>query len=96
MSKLTIVAKIVAKADKTEFVKEELMKLVDATRLEDGCINYDLHQDNDNENMFVFYENWQSKAHLDAHEQTTHFKTFREITRDSLAEFKAYEMTHIK
>ena len=44
MSKLTIVADIVAKEDKAELVKSELLKLIDVTRAEEGCLQYDLHQ----------------------------------------------------
>ena len=59
--KLTIVARILAKPEKRELVKSELLKLIDITRAEKGCINYDLHQDNENENLFLFYENWESR-----------------------------------
>ena len=31
--------------------------------------NYDLHQARDNPALFLFHENWVSKAHLDAHLQ---------------------------
>jgi quinol monooxygenase YgiN len=48
MAKLTIVAKTITKADKIDLVKAELLKLIDITRAEEGCINYDLHQDNEN------------------------------------------------
>lgn len=61
MSKLTIVAKIKAKAGKVELVKTELIRLVDFTRNEKGCINYDLHQDNTDPSLFLFYENWESR-----------------------------------
>ena len=58
MAKLTIVANIKTKKDKVELVKAELMKLIDITRAEEGCITYDLHQDNENPAHFLFYENW--------------------------------------
>ena len=61
MSKLTIVANITAKPDKIELVKYELMKLIPITLAEEGCIQYDLHQDNDNPAHFMFYENWESR-----------------------------------
>ena len=48
MTQLTIIANIVANEDKVEVVKAELLKLIDTTRAEEGCINYDLHQDNEN------------------------------------------------
>ncbi|MFA0350617.1 putative quinol monooxygenase, partial [Vibrio sp. 10N.222.55.C6] len=38
MTKLTIVANIVANEDKVELVKAELLKLIDITRAEEGCI----------------------------------------------------------
>lgn len=60
MSRLTIVANIFAKQDSIELVKSELMKLIDTTRAEEGCIDYDLHQNNENPAHFLFYENWQS------------------------------------
>ena len=49
MTQLTIVADIVAKQDKIELVKSELLKLIEPTLAEEGCINYDLHQDNNNQ-----------------------------------------------
>ncbi len=55
MSTLTIVAKIEAKSDKVELVKAELLKLIAPTRKEAGCIQYDLHQDNSNPAVFVFF-----------------------------------------
>jgi len=40
---LTIVARITAKEGHRDLVKEELLKLIEVTRQEEGCINYDLH-----------------------------------------------------
>ena len=54
MGKLTIIATIVSKEDKIELVKSEMIKLIDKTRVEDGCINYDLHQDNSNPSSLRF------------------------------------------
>ena len=57
MSKLTIVANIKAKSDKIDLTKAELEKLIDITSAEEGCLKYDLHQDNENPAHFLFYEN---------------------------------------
>ena len=69
MANLTIVANINANADQVDLVKAELLKLIDITHAEDGCINYDLHQDNDNPAHFLFYENWESRGLWHAYEQ---------------------------
>ncbi|MBQ0788838.1 MAG: antibiotic biosynthesis monooxygenase [Oceanihabitans sp.] len=55
---LTIVARISVKEEYTAFVKAELLKLLDVTRAEEGNISYDLHQDNENPNVFLFHEKW--------------------------------------
>ena len=54
---LTIVANIYAKEDQVEFVKSELIKLIETTLAEEGCVQYDLHQDNQDPRRFMFYEN---------------------------------------
>ena len=44
---------------------------------EKGCISYDVHVSITEPEKLVFVERWESKAHLDAHTQTPHFKTWR-------------------
>ena len=93
--KLTIVAKILAKADKRDLVKTELLKLIDITRAEKGCINYDLHQDNENENLFLFYENWESRELWQQHMNNSHLAAYMEATDGAVEEFTLHEMTRI-
>ena len=50
-------------------VRQELLSLVAPSRKDAGCLNYDLHQALDNPALFLFHENWTSKAHLDQHLQ---------------------------
>ncbi len=66
---LTVVAQIKAKPGKESQVRQELLSLVAPSRKDAGCLNYDLHQAVDNPTLFLFHENWTSKAHLDAHLQ---------------------------
>jgi len=95
MSKLTLIAKIVAKAEKRELVRSELLKLITPTRAEEGCINYDLHQDNENSNLFIFHENWESKELLQKHLASAHIAEYMKATEDSIEEFTLKELTHI-
>lgn len=73
---LTIIAYITAKAGLQEQVREVLLDLVAQTRKEKGCVNYDLHQSQDNPREFVMYENWDSAADLDAHAKSEHLQAF--------------------
>ena len=63
---LPIIVKFEVKQEKIEFVKSELIKILEPTRVEEGCLQYDLHQDADDESIFMFYEIWETKAHWKA------------------------------
>lgn len=93
--KLTIVARILAKEEKREFVKSELLNLIDLTRAEEGCIGYDLHQDNENPNLFLFFENWASRELWQKHMEAKHLVEYIKNTEDAVAEFIVNEMTQI-
>ena len=93
MSQLTIVANITAHEDKIDFIKNELEKLVPLTRAEEGCINYDLHQDNENPAHFLFYENWASRELWQKHIASDHIQSYRAAAEGSIAEFSLNEMT---
>lgn len=95
MARLTIVAHITAKTDKAELVKRELLKLIDSTRAEKGCINYDLHQDNENPAHFLFYENWESRDLWQAHMGNQQLKDYMEAVEGAVEDFTLHEMTHI-
>ncbi|HDM8201147.1 TPA: antibiotic biosynthesis monooxygenase [Vibrio harveyi] len=95
MAKLTIVANIIAKADQVELVKAELLKLIDVTRAEKGCINYDLHQDNENPAHFTFYENWESRELWRKHMDNAHLAQYMKATEGAVDTFTLNEMSHI-
>ncbi|USD36111.1 putative quinol monooxygenase [Ferrimonas sp. SCSIO 43195] len=95
MTQLTIVANIIAKTDQIERVKTELLKLIDTTRAEDGCINYDLHQDNNNPAHFLFYENWASREQWRAHMDNQHLKDYLVATEGAVDSFSVNEMSPI-
>ena len=95
MSKVTVVAKVLAKSDAVETVKAELLKMIAPTRQEDGCIEYRLHQDSDNPAQFIFYENWQSLACLEQHMLSAHFQAYVTAVGDLLADKTVLKMSEI-
>ena len=95
MAKLTITGNVLANPDKIDFVKAELEKLIPITRKEAGCIQYDLHQDNENPAYFLFYENWESRELWQTHMNAPHLAAFMEATDGAIEKFWLHEMTHI-
>ena len=53
-----------------------LLELVVESRKEKACIQYDLHQSNDDPALFIFHEEWASKEDLELHNQTAHINKF--------------------
>ena len=84
--KLTVVARIKAKPGMEATVQEALMALVGPTRSEAGCINYDLHQSQDDKTLFLFYENWTDKKDLGEHLAMPYLKGFLDRADELLAE----------
>ncbi len=92
---LTIIANIHAQPDKVDLVKAELEKLIPVTRGEKGCIQYDLHQNNEDPSHFMFYENWESRELWQAHLQAPHLEAWRKAADGAVANFALNEMTRV-
>ncbi|APG27496.1 antibiotic biosynthesis monooxygenase [Syntrophotalea acetylenivorans] len=62
-----VVASFKAKEGKEQAALAELSALLDPTRQEVGCIQYDLHRSTDDPGVLVFYEVWKSRQDLEQH-----------------------------
>ena len=82
---LTVIAYVTAKAGHQQQVRDALLDLVTSTRTEAGCINYDLHQSEENANEFAIHENWESASDLTNHAKSAHLQAFTRIAGDLLA-----------
>ena len=58
-------------------LRQELTKLLEPTRKEDGCLFYDLHVNTNDPSKLLFHESWTSQAHHAAHDKTPHIQSFR-------------------
>ena len=95
MAHLTIVASIQAKAEKIDLVKAELQRLIEITRAEEGCIQYDLHQDNEDPAHFLLFENWESRELWQTHMSAPHPAAYMAATDGAVAAFTLNEMTKV-
>ncbi|RXJ90840.1 antibiotic biosynthesis monooxygenase [Arcobacter sp. CECT 8983] len=77
MKEVVIVATIKVKDGFKDEVYSELLKLHEATHKHDeGCLQYDLHKNLDDENSFTFIETWENTKLLDKHMEKEHFLQF--------------------
>lgn len=95
---IKIVAKCVIKNDHINAFKAIAETLVDATRANDaGCISYELFQDSENKNVFVFVETWEDMQAIGLHAKKPHFKqAIEQITPISEQEMAVNVMNLVK
>ena len=48
-------------------MQEAMVQLVEDTRAEVGCLQYDLHRGTEQPDLFVFVEEWETKELWEAH-----------------------------
>lgn len=65
-----------AKPENSNQVKELLQNLVEQTKKEIGCLQYDLYQNKDNANEFIFHEIWENQAAFDFHNSREYITDF--------------------
>ncbi|WP_053152035.1 putative quinol monooxygenase [Pseudomonas sp. Pf153] len=70
--------------EKAEAFEALFRAYVEPSRAEPGCIEYHMLRDQEDPTLFIFYEIWQSQAHLDVHSNLPHMKQFFEHRMDYL------------
>jgi len=91
--KIVLIARLKVKADKFKEAKAAALALVEPSRKEAGCINYDIHQSIEDETVFFWHETWVNKAALDQHFATSFFGEFFKIVEHIAAEPPQINMT---
>ena len=77
MNLLTVVASFKARPGLEEKAREALLALVEPTRKEPGCVQYDLHLSTDKPGEFLFFEKWVDRESLDQHLNMPYIHTLR-------------------
>ena len=90
---LTIVAIIRAAAGQGDAAAVEIEKLVAPTRVEAGCLQYDLHRDNVDPDRFLFYETWASRPLWQDHMNSDHIAAYKAATAGLVESVEIFEMT---
>lgn len=69
-----VIAILKAKQNHQKSLFEKLQYLHEMTHKHDeGCIQYDLHQDLENKDTFIFVETWQNAEYLAQHQIKEHY-----------------------
>lgn len=83
---ITVVAVVKAKKGQEKSVADAMAACVPESRAEATNIQYVPNRDLDDPQTFIFIEKWASRAALQAHMETPHFKVLAESLKDKVAE----------
>lgn len=95
MTRLTIVAVIMVDPTKVGAIKPLFKLMIAGTLSEAGCVQYDLHQDNQDPSRFLFYETWATQELWQDHMSAPHVKAFQSATDGMLTSVELFEMTRL-
>jgi quinol monooxygenase YgiN len=79
-----VIATLHVRAEKLPQLLDAARTVIAATRAEDGCVTYDLHQSITEPNEVVFVERWTSREALGKHFETPHMATWRAAGADCI------------
>ena len=78
MSRVVVIASFEVQEGKADQAEEALRETIEGSHAEAGCLNYALHRDNNDGNVFVLVEVWTSQVALDAHFHQPYVKSLGE------------------
>lgn len=82
---IRVVAHVTAKPDRVEDTRDALLRLIEPTRAESGCVRYELLQNEADPTDFAFVEEWASQEALGEHFRTEHFTAASAAAGDLLS-----------
>jgi len=80
------------KEGKVDFLKSELIKLIEPTRKLAGCLSFRMHQCRENPKIFTTYENWASEEALVTQMESDHILNFIQVASSAIKTFTLTEM----
>ena len=91
----TIIARPTVDSERVDEIKRAMVELVKKTRLEDGCELYELHQDKNTPNKFVFVERWSDRDSWRQHMDGDAIKEFNKTIAGGIIAFELQELVKI-
>lgn len=76
MSNIRLIATIVAKEGYENDVLSICVGMIEPSRQDEGCLQYELNKDTSHPGTFIFLEVWENQSAVDKHNETAHMKSF--------------------
>lgn len=91
---ITVIATMHAHEGKQDRMRDVLLALVVESRLEQGCLAYELLVSEDDPREFAIYERWENQQALNAHLRAQHIAVAHSLS-DELADRKPRVVSYV-
>ncbi|WP_263833488.1 putative quinol monooxygenase [Sulfurospirillum oryzae] len=96
MGKVVIIVTLTLEESNKEGVIEAFSALHNNLHHEDhGCLQFDVHKDNEKENTYVFVETWESEALLNVYMSKEPFRAFQAFLADKVVSLSVQRLQKI-
>lgn len=82
MNKIVLSGYIIVPASELSVVMAEMERHIASTRMEEGCIVFEITQDMENSNRFTVYEEFSSQQAFDLHQERVRNSRWGEVSRN--------------
>ncbi|HTN13982.1 MAG TPA: putative quinol monooxygenase [Sphingomonadaceae bacterium] len=96
MARIAVIGSFRLAPERLDEARPAMMRIIEATRAEDGCIAYSYAEDVADPGLIRVSEMWESREHLTAHFQTPHMIRWaeeRSVLGLSGRDIAAYEVS---
>ncbi|VXB97547.1 Antibiotic biosynthesis monooxygenase [Flavobacterium sp. 9R] len=84
--KINLTAILKSKPENIDELRHILLDMVDKSKSEIACMQYELHQDKNDKSLFIFYEVWENQIGFEQHNQQSYIQSFFQNSKSLLQE----------
>jgi quinol monooxygenase YgiN len=84
--KINLTAILKSKPERIEELRHILLDMVNQSKSETACVQYELHQDKNDKSLFIFHEVWENQTGFDLHNQQSYIQSFFQNSKSFLQE----------
>ncbi|KUP04049.1 monooxygenase [Bacillus coahuilensis m2-6] len=89
---IVITAVLKSKPGREQELFQALKEVIEPSREEAGCLQYDLHQSSEDQRVFVFYERWKDEEAVQDHVASEHYQAYRERGEELVESREVYKL----
>jgi len=85
----TVMIAGVAKSGMEDYVRSFLIRLMDVSKKDEGCITYNIHESTENPGEFMLYSVWKNESSFEQHNNSPLMLEFKKELAPNMFEYQS-------